>query len=436
MRRLVAAYDPEGNSDGEGTRAVWPTVGAAVACQGAASCRPLAAAALLLRATHQELRDQLQGTLGGAYSLERELGGGGMSRVFVATETALGRSVVVKVLPPDLVGSVNMDRFRQEIRLAARLQHPHIVPVLAAGEMEGIPSIQCRWWRGARSARSCGRTARSRSSRPWHPRRRGQGVGLRARTRRGHRDIKPDNVLLSGGAAMVTDFGIAKAISESTTQTTTAGSLPPAPRWHPRLHGAGAGRWRSHTDHRADIYALGCLAYELLSGAPPFAGLPPRRQLAAQIGEMPPPIGRFRPDLPPRLAKLVMHCLRKDPAERPQTAAEVVRVLEMVTTTDAEPAAIPAALLVPVVLGRALALYVVAAVAVVLLARAAIVTIGLPEWVLPGVVIVMALGLPVVLLRARAHYANRRAVTDVPSRAPDAVRPSATRSTAENARAP
>src|SRR6476661_8205928 len=86
-----------------------------------------------------ELRDQLQGTLGAAYALERELGGGGMSRVFVATETALGRTVVVKVMPPDLVGDVNVDRFRREVRLAARLQHPNIVPLLAAGETAGVP---------------------------------------------------------------------------------------------------------------------------------------------------------------------------------------------------------------------------------------------------------------------------------------------------------
>jgi serine/threonine protein kinase len=372
-----------------------------------------------------ELRDRLQGTLGGTYSLERELGGGGMSRVFVATETALGRSVVVKVLPPDLVGSVNMDRFRQEIRLAARLQHPHIVPVLAAGEVEGIPFYTMPLVEG----RSLRAQLREDGALPL-----AEAVGVLADVAKAlayahehgvvHRDIKPDNVLLSGGAAMVTDFGIAKAISESTTQTTaarltTAGTSVGTPAYMAPEQAAGD----PTTDHRADIYALGCLAYELLSGAPPFAGLPPRRQLAAQIGEMPPPISRLRPDLPSRLAKLVMRCLRKDPAERPQTAAEVVRVLETVTTTDTEPAAIPAALLVPVVLGRALALYVVAAVAVVLLARAAIITIGLPEWVLPGAVIVMALGLPVVLLKARAHYASRRAVTDVPLRAPDAVRP-------------
>src|SRR5579884_3911925 len=85
------------------------------------------------------LREELQQTLGSAYTLERELGGGGMSRVFVAEETSLGRQVVVKVLPPDLVAGVNVERFNREILLAARLQHPHIVPVHSAGEMNGVP---------------------------------------------------------------------------------------------------------------------------------------------------------------------------------------------------------------------------------------------------------------------------------------------------------
>src|SRR5438105_3419446 len=156
-----------------------------------------------------ELRDDLQSALGAAYSLERELGGGGMSRVFVAEETSLGRKVVVKVLTPELSAGVNVDRFRREIQLAARLQQAQIVPVLAAGELNGLPYYTMPFVEGE--------SLRAKLSRSG-----AQPIGdvvniLRDVTRAlayahehgiVHRDIKPDNVLLSGGTAVVTDFGI------------------------------------------------------------------------------------------------------------------------------------------------------------------------------------------------------------------------------------
>jgi serine/threonine protein kinase len=156
------------------------------------------------------LREQLQQTLGAAYKLERELGGGGMSHVFVAEETALGRKVVVKVLPPDVAAGVNVDRFKREIQVAARLQHPHIVPVLSAGEMNGVPYYTMPFVDGE-SVR--GRLARAGVLAIT------EIVGLLRDVAKAlayahahgivHRDIKPDNVLLTGGSATVTDFGIA-----------------------------------------------------------------------------------------------------------------------------------------------------------------------------------------------------------------------------------
>src|SRR3970282_906127 len=129
-----------------------------------------------------DLRDQLQATLGAAYTLERELGGG-MARVFVARETALDRRVVMKVLPPELAASVSTERFRREIMLAARLQHAHIVPLLAAGESGALPYFTMPFV---------------------------EGESLRVR-------LKPRDVLLSAGAAMVSAFGVAKALTESST---------------------------------------------------------------------------------------------------------------------------------------------------------------------------------------------------------------------------
>jgi tetratricopeptide (TPR) repeat protein len=367
-----------------------------------------------------ELRDQLQRTLGMAYTLEHELGGGGMSRVFVATETALGRSVVVKVLPPELIGGVNIDRFRREILLAAKLQHPHIVPVLAAGEMSGVPFYTMPLVEG--------RSLRARLDE--------DGAlpisdavdiltdvakALSYAHERGvvHRDIKPDNVLLSGGAAVVTDFGIAKALSESKVQgpsatlTQLGTSLGTPAYMAPEQAAADPA-----TDHRADTYAFGCMAYEILSGRPPFVGKSPQKLLAAQMGELPQPIAELRPDTPPALATLVMRCLEKDAIDRPQRASDLLRALDTVTTSDQQQALPPILFGGRQMLGKALAVYAIAFIAVAIIAKAAIIAIGLPDWVLPGALIVMGLGLPVILFTGYVHYVTHRAVTATPTLTP------------------
>jgi len=379
-----------------------------------------------------ELRDELQHTLGGAYTLEHELGGGGMSRVFVATETALGRSVVVKVLPPELTGGVNIDRFRREILLAAKLQHPHIVPVLAAGEMNGIPFYTMPLVEG-RSLRARLDEGGALTISEVVGILRDVAKALSYAHERGivHRDIKPDNVLLSGGAAVVTDFGIAKALSESKVQgpgatlTQMGASLGTPAYMAPEQAAADPS-----TDHRADTYAFGCMAYELLAGRPPFAGKSPQKLLAAQMGEAPQQIVTLRPDTPPGLAALVMRCLEKDAIDRPQHASDLVRALDTVTTSDQQRAMPPILLGGRQMLGRALAVYVVAVIGVAIVARAAILAIGLPDWVLPGALFVMALGLPVILFTGYVHYATHRAATGTPALTSRATR--ASRGTLEN----
>ena len=170
------------------------------------------------------LRDQLQAALGQAYVLDRELGGGGMSHVFLALEQALGRQVVVKVLLPELAAGVNIDRFRREIQLAAQLQHPHIVPLLSAGEADGLPYFIMPFVTGeslrARVARE-GELPIAETLRIL----RDVVSALAYAHARGvvHRDVKPDNVLLSGGVAVVTDFGVAKAVSASSAGERRAG---------------------------------------------------------------------------------------------------------------------------------------------------------------------------------------------------------------------
>jgi eukaryotic-like serine/threonine-protein kinase len=365
-----------------------------------------------------DLRDQLQATLGSTYRIDRELGGGGMSRVFVATETALRREVVVKVLPPELVAGVNIERFHREILLAAGLQHPHIVPVLAAGETAGLPwftmpflpgeSLRQRIARGALGIGEVLSILRDVARALAHAHARGVI----------HRDIKPDNVLLNDGSAVVTDFGIAKALnaarserptSESRGALTQVGTSIGTPTYMAPEQAAAD----PDTDARADLYSFGCLAYELLTGRPPFSGLSPQKLLAAHMTETPQPVGELRRDTPPLLGDLVMRCLEKEPAARPRSASDIVHLLDIaaVGSADSHHAASAVLLGGPVRLRVALALWALTCGATYILAKAAIVGIGLPSWVLPGALTVAALGLPLILFTAFVHRAARRALT-------------------------
>ncbi|MFI5244626.1 MAG: protein kinase, partial [Gemmatimonadales bacterium] len=256
-----------------------------------------------------------------------------MSRVFVAEETALGRKVVIKVLPPETAAQVSLERFKREILLAAKLQHPHIVPLLSAGESEGLPyftmplvegeSLRVRLARhGELPVNDAIRILREIAAALTYAHEHGIV----------HRDIKPDNVLLSGGSAMVTDFGVAKALSASSNAghggVTSLGVALGTPAYMaPEQATADPA-----IDHRADIYAFGVLAYELLTGQPPFAGRTPQNLLAAHVTEAPEGISKRRASLPPALAALVMRCLEKRPADRPQRASEIVHALDDITT--------------------------------------------------------------------------------------------------------
>jgi len=278
-----------------------------------------------------DLRDRLQASLGESYRLDRELSGGGMSRVFVAQDTRLGREVVVKVLSPDLAAGVNSDRFHREILVAAQLQHPQIVPVLAAGETDGLPYFTMPYVAGESLRR------RLDGGKPLAV---VDAVAVLRDVARAlayahehgvvHRDIKPDNVLVAGGSAAVTDFGIAKALSSSRTfggenLTRVGNSLGTPAYMAPEQVAADP-----NADHRIDIYSFGAMAYELLTGSPPFGGRPPHAVLSAQLTEQPVPLQTRAPEVPSGLAALVMKCLAKNPADRPQTADEIVRALDRV----------------------------------------------------------------------------------------------------------
>jgi eukaryotic-like serine/threonine-protein kinase len=371
-----------------------------------------------------ELRQRLQEALGTEYRITRELGGGGMSRVFLAREEALQRDVVVKVLPPELLAGVNAERFDREVLLAARLQHPHIVPVLSASEMDGVPYYTMPFVDGAslrdRLAHEGALPIAEAVSIL-----RDVARALAYAHERGvvHRDIKPANVLLSGGSAVVTDFGIAKAVSAARvalhgeTLTGAGMSLGTPAYMSPEQAAADPA-----TDHRADIYSFGCMAYEMLAGRPPFVADTPQKLLAAQMSERPAPLIAWRPDTPPALERLVMQCLEKFADARPQRATELLQTLDTVSTGGSQET-------LPVVLARrrgelrrALLVYVAAFVLVAVLARAAIAAVGLPDWVFPGALIVMGSGLPVILFTAYVHRTARRLDEATPSYTPGGTR--------------
>lgn len=267
-----------------------------------------------------ELGDQLQAVLGSAYRVERELGGGGMSRLFVATEHSLGRSVVVKVLPPELAGEVSAARFQREIAVTAHLQHPHILPILAAGAGNDLlyyvmPLVQ-------------GESLRDRLARggplPWPDavrllREVADALAFAHESGVIHRDVKPANILLTGAHALLADFGIAQAVAGSTTIDEITGTG----------HFVGTTQYMApeqlaeddDVDGRADVFSLGVVAYEAIAGRLPFAGSTPGQYLAACVASTPAPLAEIRPEIPAALDEVVARALAATPEARLGSAA-------------------------------------------------------------------------------------------------------------------
>ncbi len=356
-----------------------------------------------------DLQSRLQTALGDAYRIDRELGGGGMSHVFLAHETALGRRVVVKVLPPEMAAGVNIERFRREIQLAASLQHPHIVPLHAAAQVGDLfyytmPLVE-------------GESLRAKLAREGE-----LPVGDTIRIIRDvvdalayahahgvvHRDIKPDNILISGNHAVVTDFGVAKAVSASSggTSLTSMGLALGTPAYMAPEQAAAD----PHVDHRADLYAVGATAYEMLCGHPPFSGMSPQQVLAAHVTLAPAPLSSQRASVPPALNELIMRCLEKKPADRVQRAEDLLSQLQAMATpsggmapTGATPALTSGAKAAirrtnPMRIAMLFALASVAVIAAVFFLRNAL---GLPDWVVAAAAILLVPGLPIMILTGK-----------------------------------
>src|SRR5215211_164807 len=279
--------------------------------------------------------EQLRTALSPAYDIERELTGGGMSRVFVATDRILGRKIVIKLLSPELIESVNRARFRREIQVAAQLQHPHIVTLLSAGEdgdivyytmpfIEGESLKSAVEQKGPQGVRDTIRVLYDVTDALSYAHARGVV----------HRDIKPANILRSGNHSLVTDFGVAKALNAamSSSPMTSTGMAIGTPAYMAPEQLAGD----PSADHRIDIYALGLLAYELLAGKSPFWAATPQAQMAALLTLDPKPLHELRKDVPKRLSMVIMQCLEKDPEDRPVSAESLMTLLDGVATTSGE----------------------------------------------------------------------------------------------------
>ncbi len=286
---------------------------------------------------NDSLQAELQSALAGQYTLERELPRGGMSRVFVAAENALRRPVVIKVLAPELAAGLSAERFRREITLAARLQHPHIVPLLSSG-LAGSHLYYTMPYVDGESLRQRMNRERPMAFDDITTILQEVAGALAYAHEEGvvHRDIKPENVMFFHGQAVVLDFGIGKAlISASTTESeaevmhiTQAGMSLGTPTYVAPEQAAGD----PALDHRADLYALGVVAYEMITGHPPFASRSPQVVIEAHAKQAPEPLTVRRPDVPKPLAAIVMRTLEKQPAQRPGTGDEIVKALTVTTT--------------------------------------------------------------------------------------------------------
>ena len=279
--------------------------------------------------------ESLQAGLDGRYRIEREIGQGGMATVYLATDLKHHRQVAIKVLRPELAAAMGAQRFLREIDIAAGLTHPNILPVHDSGDANGTLYYVMPYVAGeslaARLARE-GALPITEASRLLR-----EIADALARAHRAgivHRDIKPANILLSDGHALVMDFGVARAVSDVARESTItqAGMAVGTPAYMAPEQAAGD----SHVDARADLYSLGVVAYEMLTGRPPFTGSTTQQILAAQVTATPEAVTLRRSTVPPALAELVMRSLAKHPADRPQTADELIPVFERAATPSGE----------------------------------------------------------------------------------------------------
>jgi eukaryotic-like serine/threonine-protein kinase len=277
------------------------------------------------------LPPNLTQALGERYRLLREIGRGGMATVYLAEDRLGGDPVAVKVLRPELAMSLGSTRFHREIEIATRLRHPNILPLLGSGEVGAFLYYSMPYVAGDSLQALLERQGRLPLARVLAIAGDIAGALDYAHAHNVvHRDIKPPNVLLEGDRAMVCDFGVARAIIRaSTDQSSSSGLVFGTVAYMSPEQATG----RGEIDARSDIYAMGCVVYEMLTGEPAFSGPTPQAIIARHLSEPPRSIRTVRPEVPQEMEAAVLAALAKEPEARPRTGAELMALLAGRSTT-------------------------------------------------------------------------------------------------------
>src|SRR2546430_4903895 len=274
----------------------------------------------------ERVREDLSAALGDRYTIDRVLGRGGMATVYVAEDLRHSRQVAIKVLRPDVAAAIGAERFLREIAIAARLTHPHVLPLIDSGQAAGSLYYVMPYVRGETLRQRLVREQRL-SLKDALAIARELGAGLDYAHREGfvHRDVKPENVLLADGHAVIADFGIARAICQAGGEhVTEVGLAIGTPEYMSPEQAAGD----RELDGRCDVYAFACVIYEMLAGAPPFSGESARAIIAKHLSEPPTPLRARRPDAPAAVEQALARALAKDPADRFASVAAFMTALE------------------------------------------------------------------------------------------------------------
>ena len=337
--------------------------------------------------------DRLTAALADQYAIVRELGHGGMATVYLAEDLKHRRHVAIKVLRPELAGALGPDRFLREIEIAARLDHPHILPLYDSGEADGFLYYVMPYVEGESLRQRLEREKQLPTDDALQIAREVADALSYAHSRDVvHRDIKPENILLAGGHARVADFGIARAITEAGGERLTGTGLAiGTPTYMSPEQAAGSG----DLDGRSDLYSLGCVLYEMLAGHPPFSG-PIESMVRQHLTVEPAAITTIRPAVPPQVAAALQRVLAKTPADRFSPAAQFADALRppVAGSSGVIPVGTPTIGTDPL---RAAATFGLAAIAVLAVTYILVRELGLPSWVFAGAIGLLVVGLGMVV---------------------------------------
>lgn len=367
-----------------------------------------------------DVLQRLTAALADRYEIEREAGQGGTAVVYLARDLKHGRKVAIKVLRSELAASLGSDRFLKEIQITAQLQHPHILPLHDSGAADGILYYVMPYVDGESLRERLAREIQLPVKDALHiVREVADALNYAHEKNVVHRDIKPENIMLSGGHAMVTDFGIAQAIQLAGERTVVANdSVSGTPAYMSPEQASGG-----HVDARSDIYSLGCVLYEMLVGKPPFSDVTAQGLMKQILSDPPPAIRKQRDTVAEPLEHAILSALAKLPADRPSSIREFVSLLghetdtgrmATVQTTPVRPttSSQPASTSLPAAPARAFNPWLAS---VLFLGSAAVILgitfflvqqFGLPDWVLPGAGILLIVGLPIVVVTSLVQAKN------------------------------